>query len=106
LGGARLHPKPPTPERAPVTADVAWTGGGEASVVSCDADSIVLRSTVPSPPGSRIEGELVGLPSARLRVKVHACRRQAEGDFLLQGRPLDMTRDVRMRVEGLVASRV
>ena len=53
---------------------VRWAGGGEARVVTIDAQAIVLRSTVPSPPGSRIEGTLVGTekePPAKLRVKVH-----------------------------------
>lgn len=78
-----------------------WAAGGEARVVAIDADSIVLRSTVPSPPGSRIEGTLLGEPPARVRVKVHSSRRQPEGDFLLQGRPLDMTRETRERLEAL-----
>ena len=69
--------------------------------MSIAAGSIVLRSTVPSPPGSRIEGALAGEPPARLRVKIHGCRRQAEGDFVLEGRPIDMTREVRERVERL-----
>jgi hypothetical protein len=62
----------------------------------------VLQSTVPSPPGSRIEGTLEGDPPAHLRVKVHACRKQAEGEFLLEGRPLDLARETRERLESLV----
>jgi hypothetical protein len=81
---------------------VVWSSGGEARVVSLDASGIVLRSTVPSPPGSRIEGALGGHPPARLRVKVHACRRQDDGAFELRGRPIDMTREVRERIEGLL----
>ncbi len=79
---------------------VTWTTGGEATVVSLDAKTILLRSTVPSPPGSRLEGALSGEPPARLRVKVHGCRRQAEGDFLVDGRPIDLPREVRERIEG------
>ena len=81
-----------------MTAHVAWVGGGEARVVSLDDKGIALRSTVPSPPGSRLEGALAGEPPAKLRVKIHACRKQPEGDFVLEGRPLDMTREVRERV--------
>jgi len=84
-----------------VTAHVSWAAGGGARVLSFDGGAIVLRSTVSSPPGSRIEGALAGEPPAKLRVKIHACRRQAEGDFVLEGRPLDMTREVRQRVEEL-----
>ncbi len=84
-----------------MSTHLAWASGGEARVVSLGAGGIVLRSTVPSPPGSRIEGALAGEPPAKLRVKIHACRRQAEGDFVLEGRPLDMTRELRERVEGM-----
>lgn len=83
-----------------MSARVSWAGGGQATVVSLGAKAIVLRSSVPSPPGSRLEGTLAGEPPATLRVKVHGCRRQAEGDFLIEGRPIDMTRQVRERIEG------
>ncbi|HEY6461609.1 MAG TPA: hypothetical protein VIY73_15685 [Polyangiaceae bacterium] len=90
-----------------MTAHVAWARGGEADVVSIDAhahaQTIVLRSTVPSPPGSRIEGTLRGEPPAVLRVKVHASRRQPDGTFLLEGRLLDMPRDTRARVVALMS---
>jgi hypothetical protein len=82
-----------------------WTAGGEARVVSIDADRVVLRSTVPSPPGSRIEATLVGEPPARFRIKVHASKRQPEGDFVLQGRPLDTPRETRERLEALCRER-
>ena len=78
---------------------VRWARGGEARVVAMDAGTIALRSTVPSPPGSRIDGSLGGEPSASIRVKVHASKRQPEGDFLLEGRPLDMPRETRERLE-------
>jgi hypothetical protein len=85
-----------------MTAHVRWTGGGEARVVTIDAQAIVLRSTVPSPPGSRLEGTLVGEPAARLRVKVHGSKKQPEGDFVLEGRPLDLPRETREAIEGMV----
>jgi hypothetical protein len=78
---------------------VRWSKGGEGRIVSIAADSIVLRSTVPAPPGSRIDG-LTATPSRfPLRVKIHACKRQPEGDFLLEGRPLDLKREQRERLE-------
>jgi hypothetical protein len=83
---------------------VTWLKGGEARVVSIDAGAIVLRSTVPSPPGSRIEGRLAGEPAATLRVKVHASKKQPEGDFVLEGRPLDLPRETRERLEALVGA--
>ena len=77
---------------------VRWAKGGEARVATIAVDAIVLRSTVPSPPGSRIEGALEGEPPATVRVKVHASKRQPEGDFLIEGRLLDATREVRARL--------
>jgi|HubBroStandDraft_3_1064219.scaffolds.fasta_scaffold1150871_2 hypothetical protein len=77
---------------------VIWAKGGEATIVSIARDSIVLRSSVPCPPGSRVEGTLGGAPSAKLRLKVHASKLQPEGDFLLEGRPLDLTRETLERV--------
>jgi hypothetical protein len=84
-----------------MTVHVRWSRGGEARVVTIDAQAIVLRSTVPSPPGSRIEGALVGEPAATLRVKVHGSKKQLEGDFVLEGRPLDLPRETRERIERL-----
>jgi hypothetical protein len=81
-----------------------WSNGGEARVVTIDAGAVVLRSTVPSPPGSRIEGALLEPPEAKVRVKIHACRKQPEGDFVLQGRPIDLTRETRERLEKLAST--
>jgi hypothetical protein len=85
-----------------IARHLSWTKGGEARVVSLDGDAVVLRSTVPSPPGSRIEARLEDEPPATLRVKVHVSRRQPDGDFVIEGRLLDTTREVRARLEALV----
>jgi hypothetical protein len=101
-------------------AALRWARGGEARVVSIAGDAIVLRSTVPWPPGARVEGVLEGEPPATLRIKVHACKRQPSGgagapptnlsdgagaptdnvtaDFVIDGRTLDMTRETRQRL--------
>jgi len=81
---------------------VRWTREGEGRFVSLRQDAVVLRSTASSPPGSRIEGLLEGQPPARVRVKVHSSKRQAEGDFVIEGRLLDATREVRARLERLI----
>jgi hypothetical protein len=84
---------------------VRWAKGGEARIVSIGADTIVLRSTVPAPPGSRWEGTVEARGAARvLRVKVHTSRREGEGEFLLQGRPLDLAREVRQYLEDEIAA--
>jgi hypothetical protein len=86
-----------------MSARVAWSSGGEATIESVDDKAIVLRSSVPWPPGSRPEGVLAGEAGdgpapARVRVKVHACRKQPEGDYRIEGRPIDMARAVRERI--------
>jgi hypothetical protein len=82
---------------------VRWTREGAGRFVSLRDDAVVLRSTAPSPPGSRIEGVLDGAPPARVRVKVHSSKLQAEGDFVIEGRLLDCTRETRARIENLIA---
>ncbi len=88
-----------------MSARVTWAKGGEARVVSIAADAIALRSSVPWPPGSRIEGTVRAEgPAIVLRMKVHSSRRDGEQGFLLQGRPINLAREARERLEGLVAA--
>lgn len=88
-----------------MSARIRWVRGGESQIVSVSATSIVLRSTVPAPPGSRLEGTVEAdgreLP---LRIKVHASKRVTEGEFVLHGRALDLTREVRQCLEALAVS--
>jgi hypothetical protein len=85
-----------------MSAVIRWAHGGDARVMSIDAQAIVLCSTVSSPPGSRIEGTLADDPPAHLRMKVHSSRKQEDGTFLLEGRPLDLPRTTRERLEALL----
>jgi hypothetical protein len=78
---------------------VRWVRGGEARIVSVAADEIAVCSTVAHPPGSRVEGEVAALGGRPVRVKVHACRLQPEGDFLIRGRLLDLSRADRLGLE-------
>ncbi len=79
-----------------MSAKITWAKGGEASLVSLVGDAVTLRSTVPSPPGSRIDGTTAdGDP---VRVKVHSSKRQEDGAFVIEGRVLDMTRVVREKI--------
>jgi hypothetical protein len=87
-------------------AHVRWDRGGEASVVEADGmhlgkDALTLRSSVPAPPGSRLEGALAGEPPERIKIKVHSSRRQEDGAFLVAGRLIDATRELRARVAEL-----
>ena len=77
-------------------ARITWAKGGEAVVLALRDDAVTLRSTIPSPPGSRIEGTLAeGEP---VRVKIHSSKKQEDGGFVLEGRMLDMTRALREKL--------
>jgi hypothetical protein len=80
---------------------VRWSKGGDARVLAITSDAITLDSSVPSPPGSRIEGTVAGDSTTLLRIKIHASRRQPDGRFLLEGRPLDLSREARSVLERL-----
>ena len=80
-------------------ARIIWTKGGEAIVVALADDAITLRSTIPSPPGSRLEGTLL-VGGEPIRIKVHSSKRQEDGGFVLEGRVLDATRAVREKLLG------
>jgi hypothetical protein len=80
-------------------ARLRWERGGEARVVSIGADAIALRSSVPWPPGARPLAVLADDDRLTVRVKVHGCRRQPEGDYRIEGRPIDLPRAVRERLE-------
>jgi hypothetical protein len=76
------------------SAHVRWASGGEASLLSLAGDFAVFRSTVSSPPGSRLSGH-APLESIAVRLKVHSCQRDDGGEFILRGRLLDLTREMR-----------
>ncbi|HVY47102.1 MAG TPA: hypothetical protein VHB21_14540 [Minicystis sp.] len=81
-------------------SDVAWAKGGEARVLAVDDGRVRLASTTPAAPGAPLEGALAG--GARVKVKVARCRR--EGDvFVVEGRLVDATRDLRAELARLAA---
>lgn len=82
---------------------VRWEKGGEAEIAVVTMDKLTVVSTIPSPPGSRIEGALSlavadGEAVPRLRMKVHGCKREPDGRFRIEGRPLDLTRALLDRI--------
>ncbi|HEY2509434.1 MAG TPA: hypothetical protein VGI39_01135 [Polyangiaceae bacterium] len=81
-----------------MAAEIVWAKGGEAVVVALREEAITLKSTIPSPPGSRIEGTLAEGEAAAVRVKIHSSKRQEDGSFVLEGRVLDLTRGLRERL--------
>jgi hypothetical protein len=82
-----------------VGARVVWDQGGAGEVLAISNDAVRVRSTIPSPPGSRLGGALESDPQAKLRIKVHSSKKQDDGSFLLEGRPLDLGRELRERIE-------
>ncbi len=85
------------------SSHLRWSLGGEARVLSASADAVTLDSTTPSPPGSRIDGTLLG--SGRMvRVKVHGSKRQESGRFRIEGRPIDLTREAREELVALAGT--
>jgi hypothetical protein len=85
---------------------IVWDDGGTAGVLSLQVDAISVRSSRSSPPGSRLLGVLqVGDPTPTvlaLRMKVHSSKREPEGTFVLVGRLLDATKELRASItEGL-----
>ena len=82
---------------------LAWTKGGTATVVTISEDAVTLRSSIPSPPGSRLEASLVGDPSTTVKIKVHGSKLQPDGSFALKGRLLEASRGLRARLAALLA---
>lgn len=88
---------------------VAWEKGGEAQLELLTESRVVLVSSRSSPPGSRIDGVLrwgdgsasEASPgedgSSPVRFKIHSCRREGEV-FRLEGRPIDITRELLNRL--------
>ena len=63
------------------TPHLTWAKGGDAWFLEASGDAVVLLSTVPSPPGSRIEGKLED--GTVVKVKIHGSKKQDDGRFRL-----------------------
>lgn len=81
-------------------ARITWDKGGTAEVLSVSNDAIRIASSVPSPPGSRIEGAVDGDAGTKLWVKIHSSKKQPDGSFVLEGRPLNLGKELRERLAG------
>jgi hypothetical protein len=86
-----------------VSEHLLWAKGGTATFLTIASDAVTLRSSIPSPPGARLEATLVGDPTVSLTIKIHGSKLQPDGSFALKGRLLEATRALRARIEGLVA---
>ena len=85
-----------------MTEHVAWTKGGTASFVVVADDAVTLRSTTPSPPGSRIEATLIDDPSVGVKIKIHGSKLAEDGTFTLRGKLLEANRALRDRIAALL----
>jgi hypothetical protein len=83
-------------------ARVAWLDGGAASLEALEGDRVTLVSDRAFAPGSRPEGTLEEPAGHRIWVKVHGSRRQDDGSFLVTGRLLNPTRELRQVLKGVV----
>jgi len=81
---------------------LAWKNGGAARIVALADDVVTLSSTVPAPPGARLEATILVGPEAAVRLKSFGSRREEDGSFTLSGRLLDAPRALRDRLAGLV----
>jgi hypothetical protein len=83
--------------------DLEWSKGGTALVLTVSNDTVSLKSTIPSPPGSRLEATLLADPPVALKIKIFGSKLEADGSFTLKGRVLEATRALRARLATLVA---
>ena len=83
---------------------ITWAKGGTASFLAAEGENVTLRSSIPSPPGSRLDATFDAEPKTPLRVKVHGSKKEEDGSFTIKGRLVDATREIRERVHGLVTS--
>ena len=83
---------------------VAWAKGGTARFMTVADDAVTLRSTVPSPPGSRLEATLLAEPPLAIKIKIHGSKLEPDGTFTLRGKLLEANRPLRERIATLVAS--
>ena len=72
----------------------------------CELSVMALAA---APPGARLEMALATATDAAatpsFRLKVHRCRRQADGTFLVEGRPIDLRRETRDALDAMNARR-
>ena len=70
-----------------------FVDAGEGVVLALKGDAITVRSSVPSPPGSRRDADLVA-SGLRFKIKVHASHKQPDASYVLEGRLFDATKVV------------
>lgn len=69
-------------------------------VTHVSGDAVTVRSPVPSPPGSRLEDTNLGFT-----MKVHTSRKQPDESFVIEGRLIDATRELRSKISDALATK-
>jgi hypothetical protein len=85
---------------------LTWAKGGTASFLTVKDDAVTLRSSIPSPPGSRLDATLLADPRdppVAIKIKIHGSKLEPDGAFTLKGRVLEATRALRARLATLVS---
>lgn len=86
-------------------AHIAWIKGGTADFLSVVDDVIELRSSIPLPPGARLDAMTEAEPKISVTVKSYGSRRDVDGTFVIKGRLLVATRPLRDRLAALVTEK-
>lgn len=84
------------------TLALTWEKGGDASIVKLVGDVIVVVSSTSAPPGARLRGTLVD--GQVVRLKSHGSKKQDDGTFRIEGRTIDMARELRLALEQALTS--
>lgn len=89
------------------TPHLAWVKGGHARFASIEGEAVVVVSSTPAPPGARLEADLVADPEggpAKVKMKSHGSKLEADGTFTIKGRLIDVNRPLRDRLVKLLGA--
>ena len=81
---------------------IAWTKGGTATLMRFAEPHVAVRSTIAAAPGTPLEGVLAET-SLPITVKVKTCKRDGDA-FVIEGRLVNLTRDLRQALASLSPS--
>jgi hypothetical protein len=76
---------------------------GEPTTLLLYGTEIGVTASKPAPPGARVDATAIADDEGRspFRIKVHRCKKQADGTFVLVGVTIDLRREGRAVLEEL-----
>jgi hypothetical protein len=79
---------------------------GEVVTLLAYGTEIGVRTTQSAPPGARLEAMATDDDGTKspFRIKVHRCRKQEDGAFIIMGATIDLRREGRAVLESLALS--